>query len=282
MKKLIIITSLIIFSVTIFSQREYLPTADDLDHFMTTKTYVVLENSPMSEFNFEVKDVMEDAWNITEFEYIKLSEFPEKSKDPNASFIYTTLVSFEKDKTDSRYVFIHLSLGGENFGVDDLIDIVSVPLGYFGVDPEKYIYKVGILLRFMQSHIELMKEDPDLISHNIFKHYNDNIKNAQNKTLYLLEDELSKEVSTAARIKKIYPFKFKIATIDEIKDAVLAKDENIVFLHKVGPEGKKLKARCYKIIIGAGDAKFYYFDYHMISNKKPDGFLQSDFKKLAK
>ncbi|MCK4919909.1 MAG: hypothetical protein KAS71_02620 [Bacteroidales bacterium] len=282
MKKLIISTSLIILSVALFSQREYLATADDLDQLLKTKTYVVLENSPMSEFNFEVKDVMENEWYITDYEYIKLSEFPEKSQDPNASFIYTTLVSFEKDKTDSRYVFIHLSLGGENLGIDDLIDIVSVPIGYFGVDPDKYIYKTGILLRFMQSHVELMMENPDLISHNIFKHYNDSIENAQSKTLYLLEDELSKEVSTAARIKKIYPYKFKITTMEEIKAAVLAKDEDIVFLHKVGPEGKKLKARCYKIIIGAGDAEFYYFDYHMISDKKPDGFLQTDFKKLAK
>jgi hypothetical protein len=50
----------------------------------------------------------------------------------------------------------------------------------------------------------------------------------------------------------------------------------------VGPEITKFKARCYKILIGAADAKFYYFDYHMVDDDTPDGFLAKDFKKLAK
>lgn len=282
MKKLTSVLLILSGTLSMFAQREYLPTVEDLEHFLTTKTYVVLEDSPMSEFNFEIQDVMEQVWNITEFDYIKMSEFPEASQNPNASFLYTSLVSFENDKTDSRYVFLHLSLGGENFTMDDLRDMVSVPLGYFGVDQDRYMYKVGVFLRFMQNHIQLIKDNPDLISNNIFKHYNDNIKDAHTKTLYLLEEELAKEVSTAARIKKIYPYKFRIVTMDEIKEAILNKDENVVFLHKVGPEGKKIKARSYKIIIGAGDANFYYFDYHMINDKKPDGFLDSDFKRLAK
>ncbi len=205
MKKLILAAVIIMTSCLVFSQKEQLPTLDDLKHFKTTKTYVVLEDNPFSEFNFEVKDVMEKVWTATEFEFIKMSEFPKKSQDSNASFIYTTLVSFEKDKTDSRYVFIHLSLGGENLGIDDLLDIVSVPLGYFGVDQDRYIYKTGVLLQFMQNHVDLMTNYPKLLSTNVSKHYNDNISNAHEKTPYVLEDELAKEVSTAARIKQIYP-----------------------------------------------------------------------------
>jgi hypothetical protein len=281
MKKFSLILLSMVFCSSLFSQREYLPTVEDLDHFLKTKTYVVLDESPMSDFNFEIKDIMENFWNITEFDYIKSSEFVEKSKDENASFIYTSLVSFERDKTDSRYVFLHLSLGGPNLTMDDLRDIVSVPMGYFGVDTEHYMYKLGILLRFMQNHVRLIHEQPDLISNNIFKHYNDNIAQIHDKILYLVEDELSKEISTAARIKSIYPYKFKIVTREDIHDAILEGDNNIVFLHKVGPEGKKLKARVYNIIIGAGDANFYYFDYHMVSDKNPDGLLESDLKKLA-
>ena len=111
---------------------------------------------------------------------------------------------------------------------------------------------------------------------------NDNIKDIKGKTLYLLENELAKEVNSVARIRKIYPYKFKIVTKEEIEEAIKNREGNIVFLHKVGPEGTKLNARSYKIIIGAGDANFYYFDYHKINDKKPDGFLTSDFKKLSK
>jgi hypothetical protein len=280
MKKLLISVILIIPAILLSAQREYVPNTVDLEKFFKTKTLVVLEDSPMSEFNFEIQEAMKREWKTTKFEFINNKEFAAKSKDENYSFLYTSIVNFEKDKTESRYIFLHLSIGGDNLTIDDLRDMVSVPLGYYGVDAENYIYKLGIFLRFMQNHVNLIYKDPGLISNNIFKHYNDNIKGAHEKVLYLVEDELAKEVSTAARIKQVYNYKFKIASREEIKQAVVDGDNNVIFLHKVGPEGKKKDARCYKIIIGAGDAIFYYFDYHKVSDNRPDGFLKSDFNNL--
>jgi len=236
----------------------------------------------MSDFNFEIKDVIENNWTLTEYEFIKNDQFEKLSSDENCSFLYTTLVSFEKDKTESRYIFLHLSLGGPNLTIDDLRDMVSVPLSYFGTDPENYIYKLGTIVRFVQNHVNIINEKPELISNNIFKFYNDNIKDIHTKTLYLVQDELTADISTPARIKAIYPYKFKIVTREEINQAIKDKNEDIVFLHKVGPEGKRSLARSYKIIIGAADANFYYFDYHMVSEKNPDGLLDSDLKKMAK
>ena len=282
MKKFILIFATGFLSVLLSAQVEYLPTKEDLGKLFKTKTYVVLEESPMSDYNFQIKEVMERDWTITKFEFINNAEFEKLSSNENYSFLYTSLVSFEKDKTESRYVFLHLSLGGANLSIDDLRDMASVPLAYFGTDPENYIYKLGTIVRFIQNHINLIYEKPDLISNNIFKFYNDNIKDIHIKTLYLVQDELSSEISTPARIKAVYPYKFKIVTREEINKAITDRNEDIVFLHKVGPEGKRSVARCYKIIIGAADANFYYFDYHMITDKKPDGLLESDLKKLAK
>lgn len=281
MKKYILLFSLLSSVFYLSAQKENLPVIEDLNHFYKTKTYVVLEASPMSDYNFEIQNVMSRIWELTDFEFIKQEDFHEKSQDPDASFIYTSLVSFERDRTDSRYVFLHISLGGESLTMDDLRDLVSVPLGYAEVEPEKYIYKLGIILRFMQNHLQLITQNPDIISSNIFKYYNKNIQSAHDKTIYFLEDELEREIGTAARIKQIYPYRFRIVSREEIHQAIIDQDDDVVFLHKVGPEGKN-KARCYKILIGAGDAEFYYFDYHMVSDKKPDGFLESDLKKLAK
>lgn len=278
---MMIIASCLIGGISM-AQVEYLPTQDDLGKLMKTKTYVVLESSPMSDFNFEIREAMAKVWTLTKYEFIQDDEFEKLSKNENYSFIYTSLVSFEKDKTESRYYFLHFSLGGPNLTIDDLRDMASVPLAYFGTDPENYIYKLGTILRFIQNHVTLIHEKPDLISKNIFKFYNDNIKDIHTKTLYLVQDELSSDISTPARIKAIYPYKFKIVTREEINAAIKDGNEDIVFLHKVGPEGKRTEARCYKIIIGAADANFYYFDYHMVTDKNPDGLLESDLKKLAK
>ncbi len=260
----------------------YVPSREDVDAFFTTKTLVVLEDNPLLEYNIIIKKVMKQEWTITDYDFISFKEFEEKRMNPTYSFLLMTQVSFENDKTDAQYRFLHLSLGGDYFRLNQMPDIASVPVAYFNVEEDNYAYKLGILLRFIQKHAMLIKEHPEIVSANVLKHYNDNIRDIKGKTLYLLENELAKEVNSVARIRKIYPYKFKIVTKEDIEDAIKKREENVVFLHKVGPEGTKLNARCYKIIIGAGDANFYYFDYHKINDKNPDGFLASDFKKLSK
>jgi hypothetical protein len=260
----------------------YVPTREDINAFFTTKTLVVLEDNPLLEYNLNIRDVMQQEWNITDYDFISSKEFEEKRMDPKYSFLIMTRVTFENDKTDAEYRFLHLSLGGDYFRLNQMPDIASVPLAYYNVDEDNYAYKLGILVRFIQKHALLIKEHPEIVSANVLKHYNDNIREIKDKTLYLLENELAKEVNSVARIKKIYPYRIKIVTKEEIEQAIKDREEGVVFLHKVGPEGTKLNARCYKVIVGAGDANFYYFDYHKISDKSPDGFLASDFKKLAK
>ncbi len=281
MKKTAISFLIANLAISLFSQG-YVPSREDINAFFLTKTLVVLPDNPLLEYNYVIKEVMEQEWEITDYDFISFSEFEEKRFDPKYSFLYMTQVSFEQDKTDARYRFIHLSLGGDYFRMNQMPDIASVPVAYYNVEEEYYGYKLGILVRFIQNHVKLIKEHPEIISANVFKHYNDNIKDIRGKTLYLLENELANEINSAARIKKIYPYKFQIVTKEEIEQAIKERLDNVVFLHKVGPEGTKINARCYKVIIGAGDANFYYFDYHKIDNNSPDGLLASDLKKLAK
>lgn len=281
MKKIII--SLIIASFFLLGKTQnYVPSKDDIKAFFKTKTLVVLEDNPLMEYNYIIKDIMKQEWNITEYDFITSKEFEEKRKDPQYSFLFMTLVTFENDKTDAQYRFVHLSLGGNYFRLNQMPDIASVPVAYFDVEEDSYAYKLGIMLRFIQNHAILLRDHPEIMSANVLEYYNKNIRDIKDKTLYVLENELTKDVNSVARIKSVYPYKFKIVTKEEIEEAIKERNENIVFLHKVGPEGTKLDARCYKIIIGAGDANFYYFDYHKINDKSPDGFLESDFKKLAK
>jgi hypothetical protein len=281
MQRLFLSFIIICFHSSLFTQ-SYLPSREDIMAFFTTKTLVVLEDNPLMEYNSIIKSVMQQEWNITEYDFISDKEFKEKRMDPQYSFIYMSQVTFESDKTDATYRFLHVSLGGDYYRLNEMPDLASVPLAYFSVGEERYAYKLAILVRFMQNHIRLIRDHPEIVSANVFKHYNDNIKGIHDKTLYILKDELAPEVNSEVRIRKIYPYKFSIVTMDDIEQAINDRDPNVVFLHKVGPEGTKMDARCYKVIIGVADANFYYFDYHKISGKNPDGFLESDFKNLVK
>jgi hypothetical protein len=262
--------------------QSYVPTREDVDAFFTTKTLVVLESNPLNEYNAIIKKVMQQEWNITEYDFVSEKEFEEKRMDAQYSFIYMSQVTFEADKTDAAYRFLHLSLGGDYYRLNEMPDIASVPLAYFSVEEDRYAYKLAILVRFLQNHAKLIKEHPEIISANVFNYYNDNIRDIRGKTLYLLEEELAPSVNTESKIKKVYPYKFEIVTMEDVEQAIKERNPEVVFLHKVGPEGTKKDARSYKIIIGAADANFYYFDYHKISDKNPDGFLETDFRKLVK
>jgi hypothetical protein len=281
MKKLISFFAAVVIVIPLFSQ-EYLPTREDLEKFLQTKTFVVLDRNPLNTYDAEIEEAMKNEWTLTEYDFVKYEEFEEIRKNPDYSFLMLVNVTFEKDKLNAVYKFLNLSLGGNYYSMSQMPDLVSVPVAYRNVEEDSYNYKLGILVRFIQNHIKLIYEHPELVSSNIFKHYNDNKGDVKQKNLYLITDELEKSVNSAARISKVYPYNFTLVTREDIKDAITNKDDQVVFLHKVGPEGTRLNARCYKILIGAGDASFYYFDYHMIDDKRPDGFLEKDFKKIAK
>ncbi len=279
--KNIALAILFLFSISVFAQKN-VATQEQIKTFFKTKTLVVLDQSPFAEYNMEIKQAVTKSWKLTEFDFITPQEFEEKRTNAEFSFLTIDKVYFDKDKTQARYEFLCLSLGGEYKSTTDMPQLSTVPISYYGVDEETYVYKLNTLVNFTQNHILFTSENPKITSTTVIFHYNKNIKSVKDKTLYLLRNELGPNVNTESKIKKIYPHKFKIVSRDEISKAIKDENDDIVFLHKVGPEGTKKKARCYNAILGAKDAKLYYFEYHMISSKKPDGFLARDFKKLVK
>jgi len=282
MKKYYALLLLLIPFIQLQAQREYLPTQEDLNHFYTTKTYVVLESNPLSYYNIEIQDAVKKFWDISDYEFLPMDEFAEKSKDKNASFLYIAGVSFEKDRSNARYQFLCLSLGGDRVSLDDLKDVANIPMSYYGVDGDHYAYKLGIMLRFLQYHVRLITENHKIVSQNVYKYYNENMADVKGKTLYLVEEELARDVSSLSKIKAVYPGEVRLVDRETIKELIMAEDKDAVVLHKVGPEGKKMNARVYKILIGLAEAQFYYFDYHKVNAKNPDALLESDFKKLAR
>jgi hypothetical protein len=262
--------------------QEYIPTAADIKHFAGTKTILVLEDNPMSEYNLILKETAPAEWHITPYDFMTWKKFETQKTDASLSFVIMNKVNFEKDKSNVLYLFMSLVLGGKYKGLSDMPDLCSVPIAYYGAQEETYMYKIAIFLRFLQNHVQLITQDPSISAKNIFQYYNKNIQKLDGKTLYLIAGELEKDVNTAAKIKKVYDGSFKLVTEEEIRQAIENRDSNVVFLHKVGPGKRQEKAHCFKILVGAADAQFYYFDYHKTSDKVPDAFLVSDFKKLSR
>lgn len=283
MKRIAIFALLICFSTSIIAERN-LVRPEDVRAFLKSTTYVVLEDNPMSGYNFKIKEAVEKSWKITPFKFITSKEFETMRNDIEKSFLVLIQMKFDKDKIPAVYNFISISMGAAVKKITDMPDVCSVPLSYFSVPEDNYIYKIEGLIRFMQAHIKLIDQNPTLIKNNIFDYYNKNTKEVKNKELWVVENDLEKTTRELVKIRKNYPYTVKVVTADNIEKAIAEKNPNVIYLHKVGPDGTRLQARCYKILLGAGDDQAYYFESHTISKSdgEGDGFLDSDFKKVGR
>ncbi len=258
-------------------------TPKEIEQFFKTKTYVVYDDNMFGSYNDAIEKAVKAYWTLTPVEFIEVGKYRKLRKSVKNSFIIRTKVNFDKDKSNTSYTFVSVLLGSSKGSMALMPDLCSFPLSYYNVDYDKYHYKLGSVVKFMQNHILLLKKNPDLTkkNKNVLKYYNKNKVELKDKTLYVIEDELDKNVNTNSKIKKYYSGKVVITTPEEIEKIIQKKDPNAVFLHKVGPSSKNDKLRIYKIIIGAADGKLYYFGYHKYKKGKAgDAFLASDFKKL--
>ena len=282
MKYTIFLSVFLIFSTLYTSAQDAVASPDEINKFYKTKTYVVFDSNIFGSYNKSIKKAIEQNWTLTEVEFIDETKYGKMKYSYRNSFMVRTKVKFTKDKSKTAYTFLSLLLGSKKGGtMSAMPDLCSFPLSYYNVDYDKYLYKLGAVVMFMQNHVKVTQENPNLNSKNILKYYSKNAAELGGKTLYVLKDELASDVNTTSKIKAFYSGNVKIVEPEAIKKAIADKDPNVVFLHKVGPDSDSQKMRIYKLIMGAADGKLYYFNYHKYKKgKSPDAFLAKDFKSL--
>lgn len=265
-----------------FAQEKFASKAD-IEKFFKTKTFFVLDENMFNDYNNAMKEAAKNTWTITPFDFMSTAEFSKQRKNPNYSFIVRTKVTFGEDKDEIPYTFISLLNGKNSGGVEQMPDLAEFPVSYFDVDLDKYDYKLGAILLFLQNHIQWLKDNPEIKEKSIIGHYRNQKNPTKDKTLYLIKEELPADLNTEEKISDVYSGKIKIVEPEEITKAIAEKNQDVIFLHKVGPGGEYKAARCFKLILGAADAKIYYFDFHKIKDpKKPNAFLKSDFGAIEK
>jgi len=282
MKKALLSVLVLCFTVTLFSQAPF-PSREEIDQFSKSKTCVVLEDDPLSDFNFFIKDAMKEYWTITPYEFISVSDFNVRRISNSLSFIVLTDTNYDKDKSNSVFNFINLLQGKIVNRLGEMPEICAVPLSFAGEEDSEYGYKLGAILSFMQKHARLIMEDPSKTGRKYLRFYNENIPAAMGKTILFKKEDLAPEISTIERIRAVYKNKAEIVTEEDIVNAIQNKTPNTLILHKVGPVGENIReGYCFKMLIGTDDANMYYYNQHLIDKKNPNGFLAADLKRLAR
>jgi hypothetical protein len=258
-----------------------IPSKEHVDRFYSTKTKVVLEDKPVG-YNIFLRQAVERYWTITDYEFISQKEFNEQKQNKDFSFLVLMETWFEKDNKPVYYYFLNLVLGDSAETLTELPELVSIPLSYADINPEKHFYKLNTFVRFMQDHITRMRDNRFPFLLRGMKYYHKNIPKVRKEMeLWIVKEDLARSIRDSAAVHDVYPYLVRYVTHDQIEKAIDTRKSNVVYLHKVGPEEEKgHKARCYKIIFGIADTRVYYYKHHMIKPNKPDGFLEKDFKRL--
>ncbi|MBN2662953.1 MAG: hypothetical protein JXR68_04825 [Bacteroidales bacterium] len=280
MKKYILFLALSLISYYGFSQKA-VASHDEIEKFLNTTTCIVYDSDVFNTYNSAIQTAVEQSWTITPYKFITMDEFYSLRMNPDYSFLIRTKVFPDNTNKNSEYTFLTLVVGEKDKNFEELSEICSFPLSYYNVDYDKYDYKMGALLLFVQNHIQITYDDPSLNTNNIITYYNRNTTEIGTKIIYLNADNLNTDVNTVSKISNFYGGTVKISTPDEIQQLIDEKDENAIILHIVAPpEGSSYDGKCYKMLVGAADGKLYYFDSQIITNAKPGKFLKQDFKNL--
>lgn len=265
----------------LFSQAPF-PEPEEVEGFYNTTTYVVLENNMFSSYNVLIKKAVTDYWELTDHDFISTAEFNEKRTDPACSFIVLTATRFDKDNAGSVYNFINLLLGKDVRRIEDMPEFCAVPLSIQGAEDTEYSHKLGIIIRFMQSHVDHIREDPSLKGKQYLKYYNKFIPEISSKNILVALTDLEPDLRSQEAIENYYPYDMEIVTEEEVDEAILSEAENTLVLHKVGPESTGKGGLCFKMLLGTDDARMYFYGEHKISNRRPNGLLVNDLRRMGR
>ncbi len=280
-KKLTFLLALILPGSGLYSQAPF-PDQGEVERFYNTKTLVVLENDMFSAYNVFIKDVIAEYWQLTDYDFISASEFDEKRKDPSYSFIVLTTTRFDRDKSGAFFNFVNLLLGKDVGRIEEMPEFCAVPLSIQGVDDIEYSHKLGMVIRFMQAHVDHIREDPSQKGKKYLEYYNKFIPEALDKTILVSENDLVPELRAPEAAEEYYPDNMKVVSEEQIDEAIKNQAENTLVLHKVGPVKAEKGGLCFKMLLGTDDARMYFYGEHRISDRRPNGLLVNDLKRIGR
>jgi len=280
MNRLTILLLMVCLCIPVLSQHNKQVTKQQLDVFKKSTLCVVLDDDPALGYNIAVKSAVDHFWSMTPHKYISVDEFDTQRKDKDKSFLLLTKVTLSKDKHNAEYLYLNLLMGAADENIDNMPEILTLPLAYTGVDENSYVYIMDIIVKFMQEHVKLMVASDRITQFKNLKYYNDNMSKIKNKTLLIESKDLGDDVNTIEKIKAVYPFEVKIVDADKIEKVISDKKPNMLILHRIAPGEEDNVARAYKIIYCTDDNLIYYYNYENINQYRSGLFTAKDFKRI--
>jgi hypothetical protein len=241
--------------------------------FMNSKTCIVLVDGNLN-YNAIIRDAVEKHWTATEYEFINYQEFEKRRYDTKYSFLVLMKGTFDNDPGGISYNYLSLVMGYAVNDVTKMPELCSIPISYSDINIIEYGYAIPSIIKFMQKHAKKLEKKRFLISVRGLHYYNHKSV-FKDKVLLFNFDMMSLNANSIPKIKRVYPFHFRLLSTSEIETELASNPPNTLFNFHVGPTESTGAGKCFEMIFDA-EGNLYYYHYRKITNENKDGFNRKD------
>lgn len=271
-KSAIAIAITLLTTIGLSAQVDKSLTSEDVQNLLGSTTHVVTTNSNII-YDAVLSKAAKEVWTVTPLE-VEGHDFGNEDQ----SFLVITRDVFEKKPEDNSYTFLTLFQGRKGVrNITALPWVVSFPISVDDEDSEvDEAALIGLLVKSVQNHVELLKWEPSIAKKMLEKLYNDNIGSLKGKTIYMMDKDFNQSLDRD-KILNRFNGHLKLVGPDEIERLIKDKDKDAVVAYTV------TGGICHKLLIGVEDGKVYYYKRDKSNGTIlfPKGFLQSDFNRLS-
>ena len=245
----------------------------------TQKTLkVVLSGNPM--FDSLLQDEVSSGWRVSPYEFCTLDDFVSNRTSPDCYFMLLSKTRFSGEQ-DPEIEFLTVVKGGKNAeeGIDEMLEVCAFPVRAAQMPGGREFDFLPAIIDIIQDYILKSMED-DRVGYAGLGKFARGIGATSGMNLVIAEGDVSRNVSESVRTKASNA---GIAFVDddEADEIMSSGDMNSVVSYTVSPTNPGSDSYCYRMLIGAGDHRLYYFRRQYVGKDGDYGFRVAELNKLA-
>ena len=272
--------SLLLFSFTMQAQEvdDFLVyDQKEIEKFLKSTTYVVLDQHKDSDYSLAITDAVKKYWSITKFEIIDRSTYLSYLKDKTKSFLTREYITGDKD-----LISLNLFMGGQRQLNTRGRILATIKLKHYTATDHQFIYKLPNLILNIQWQVNTIKNLALESEKGFQAHMKTRRMIKQSRTLYILKEHLTNKVASLENLKKYYKYDVSVVEQEQLKNAIIKEDTNVIYLSIVAPTKNWGGQKGYYRIFTVKDGETLIKYTRSVSSSAPLGVTGFDLKNFNK
>lgn len=245
----------------------------------TQKTLkVVLSGNPM--MDSVLQDEVSSRWRVSPYEFCTLDDFTANRTNPDCYFMLLSKTRYGGE-ADPEVEFLIVVKGGKKAeeGIEDMLEVCAFPVRAAQMPSGREFDFLPAMIDITQDYIVKSMEN-DAVGYVGLGKFACGIAATVGKNVVVAEGDVSQNVPESVRTKASNAG-ITFVDDDEADEIMSSGDMNSVVSYTVTPANQGPESYCYKMLIGAGDHRLYYYRRLYVGKDGECGFKASEINKLA-